>query len=87
MTEKQVLELYEDLMDTGRQAVEKHIRHAAAKIVEGVKGGFGKKFPREIVIPWHARHGYLDVYIKVPPGCHGFALQMVIEAQIRKAVT
>lgn len=88
MTTEQMEREYNRLMFTGAQTLEKHIRHAAEQIIEDVEGGFEVKGPHDKVfeVPFHASHGYRTVRVVVPPGMHGFALQMLVEEQLREAL-
>ena len=90
MTQQELRNMYSDLMYTGAQTLEKHIRYVAEDVVKSVGDGFNT--PEDgwtTRIPWQ-RHeaggGYLDVDVFVPRGMHGFALQMLIEAQLREAL-
>lgn len=86
MTEQEIHDLYTELMYTGRNTLEKHIRHAAEQLVEDMGGGFKVAHVQRVTIPWRIRRGFEDVSLWVPHGMHGFALQMVIEAQLRDAL-
>lgn len=93
MTYDEIVALYDRLMYSGQQTVEKHVRWAAEQIVKDAEGGFSRPILNvtlsgdEVVIPWQVgTRRYVDVHIVVPPGMHGFALQMVIEAQIKEQV-
>lgn len=88
MSPEKMVKLYEELMYSGRQTAEKHIRYLAEQVVKDHGGGFSRAESTSITVPWQAEpgRGYVDVVIVVPAGMHGFALQMVIEAQIKEQI-
>lgn len=89
MTDDQIHERYHELMWSGEQTREKHIRHQASLLVDKVEGGFKDDRDRiyRYTIMAATRKGTIrDVKVYIPMGMHGFALQMIIEEQIREGL-
>lgn len=85
--EQEVRNRYKELMFSGAQTQEKHVRYVAEELVKAFNGGFasGSEFDisRRRKIAWETERDTVFPAIIVPAGLHGFALQMVIEEQIR----
>jgi hypothetical protein len=88
VTKGQIMRRYTHLASFGGNTIEKHIRRVAARLVDEVNGGFDTPLAgvhREV--PWLRGVAEApDLSVWIPAGAHGYALQLVIEEQLREGL-